>query len=107
METSGGTEVGYTWPGLPVTCMICLQGGVPTYVVTDERCGFVMPDHLWEISGAPVVNNGGESLLCPGSGAPVQKPTHPVMAARIEAYVVDAMPPAHVNPDDDNREALH
>lgn len=95
-EQRGGTEVGYTWPGLPVTCMLCLQGGVPTYSVTDERCGFVMPQHMMPTRIAGLT--AWES--CPGSGAPVQKPVHATMAARIEAHVLDAMPPAHVNPDD-------
>lgn len=95
-EQRGGTEVGYTWPGLPVTCMLCLQGGVPTYSVTEKRCGFVMPQHDMQLSA----QSPGDDTLCPGSGAPVQKPVHATMAARIEAHVLDAMPPAHVNPDD-------
>lgn len=96
-EQRGGTEVGYTWPGLPVICMICLQGGVPTYQVGDDRCGFVMPQHDMPVAGPC---SRGLWQPCPGSGSPVQKPVHATMAARIEAHVLDAMPPAHVNPDD-------
>lgn len=92
-------ELGYVWPGLPVTCMVCLQGCDPTYRVTEERCGFVMPDHDGNY-GRP---GGPDHQTCPGSGAPVQKPVHATMArriemARIEKHVVSAMPAAHVSP---------
>lgn len=84
------SEVGYTWPGLPVTCMVCLQPVVPTYQVTETRCGFVIPDHDWEVNRASVAWD-----RCPGSGAAVDRAVSATMATRIEEHVVSSMPPPH------------
>jgi hypothetical protein len=86
-EQRGGDITRTPWPGKPVTCMICLQGCVPTYAVNDVVSQWQMPDHPWERSI--------ESRPCPGSGARVDRPTLPDLTSRIEEHVVAAMPPQH------------
>jgi hypothetical protein len=88
-EQRGGDITRTPWPGKPVTCMICLQGCVPTFVADDSMpIGWYMPAHPWD-RGSDVIDH------CPGSGAWVDKPTPADLTSRIEEHVVAAMPPQH------------
>lgn len=68
------------WPGLPVTCSVCLRAGAP--VMTDD--GWRLPIHTWE--------DWLGSSNCPGSLAAVGAPVATSMEKRIEDNVVAAMP---------------
>lgn len=82
---SGGGVVHQTlWSGRPVTCAVCLQGGVP-YWDGDDAC-WRMPIHAMHLTV-------GEETSCPGSMAMVTAaPTPQNMSDRIEQTFVDAMP---------------
>lgn len=64
------------WPGKPVTCSFCLQGGVPT--MTHD--GWRMPVHDWD--------DTGQCGPCPGSMGGVSAVPVPLdMSERIEEHV--------------------
>ena len=76
-----------TWPGPPVTCVVCLAVGAP-YRDADDRC-WRLPVHGWASSVAA-------GRPCPGSLTVVTAPPVPAsMEARIETNMVAAMPPEY------------
>lgn len=72
------------WPGLPVTCNICLEADTP-----------VMTDDGWRLSVHHWWSSDHTASVCPGSLGSVTAPPVPSadrIADRIEAHFVAAMP---------------